>query len=132
MERTGLGELSWVGRVRLLDDLPTRGDTSSDLLGLVPQARSLAGSLLRNAGRPMVLHIDGAWGRGKTSFCRMLETQLFELQEELARRLGVKQSNISRFEQRAYRGFTIETLSRLFGELGVKLSLEPLRRQKAG
>lgn len=52
-------------------------------------------------------------------------------QEQLAERLGLKQAHMARYEQRGYRGYTVETLSRIFGELGVKLSIEPLRQRNA-
>lgn len=53
-------------------------------------------------------------------------------QEQLARKLRLRQSHIARFEQRAYRNFTVETLNRVFDELGVKLSLQPARHREAG
>jgi len=84
MDTTLQHHSSWVSRVKLLDDLPTKGDASSDILGMDPLARSLAYSLMRNAGGPMVVHVDGAWGRGKTSFCRMLESRLLDLQGQLS------------------------------------------------
>jgi len=52
-------------------------------------------------------------------------------QEELARRLGIQQAHIARYEQRGYSGYTVETLNGVFRELGVKLALEPLSRRKA-
>ena len=52
-------------------------------------------------------------------------------QEQLAKRLGLKQSHVARYEQRGYTGYTVETLSRIFRELGVKLSVEPLPHGKA-
>lgn len=79
---------SWIRRVKLLDDMPARpgadGEMGAlDLLGLDELAGSLAVSLMRNAGNPLVVHVDGAWGRGKTSFCHALETQLERLQSRL-------------------------------------------------
>lgn len=47
-------------------------------------------------------------------------------QEQLASRLGIQQANLARYEQRGYSGYTVETLSKIFTALGVKLSLEPL------
>ncbi len=74
---------SWASRVKLLDDFPTSGDPSSDMLGMVPMALSVARSLLGSEGKPMVIHIDGAWGRGKTSFCNILADQLQKQAERI-------------------------------------------------
>lgn len=52
-------------------------------------------------------------------------------QEQLAQSLGIQQAHVARYEQRGYTGYTLETLSRIFGELGAKLAIEPLSRRKA-
>ena len=52
-------------------------------------------------------------------------------QEQLAQRLGIQQAHVARYEQRGYSGYTIETLSSIFRELGAKLAVEPLSRRKA-
>jgi len=52
-------------------------------------------------------------------------------QEQLAQRLGIQQAHVARYEQRGYTGYTLETLSNIFGELGAKLAIEPLSRRKA-
>ncbi|MCA9717965.1 MAG: hypothetical protein KC468_25050 [Myxococcales bacterium] len=66
----------WLARVQLLDDAPitTLGE-HEDLLGFGAQVEMIAATLVRAAG-PMVIHVDGPWGRGKSSFCRMLERRL--------------------------------------------------------
>lgn len=52
-------------------------------------------------------------------------------QEQLAQRLGIQQAHVARYEQRGYTGYTLETLSSIFRELGAKLAIEPLSRRKA-
>jgi len=52
-------------------------------------------------------------------------------QEQLAQRLGIQQAHVARYEQRGYSGYTLETLSNIFGEPGAKLAIEPLSRRKA-
>ncbi len=52
-------------------------------------------------------------------------------QEQLAQRLGIQQAHVARYEQRGYTGYTLETLSNIFGELGAKLAIGPLSRRKA-
>ncbi len=52
-------------------------------------------------------------------------------QEQLAQRLGIQQAHVARYEQRGYTGYTLETLSNIFGELGAKLAIEPISRRKA-
>ncbi len=71
-----LNSFSWLGRIRLFDDAPVGGDSRDrDLLQFRGLVELTAGSL-RDAGGPMVVHVDGSWGRGKTSFCRMLDRAL--------------------------------------------------------
>ncbi len=69
------GSKRWMDRVRLLDDRPldpTVEQPNADLMGL---ARLFAQSI-RDAKGPMIIHVDGAWGRGKTSFCKYLDDVL--------------------------------------------------------
>ncbi len=74
---------SWLSRVQLLDDAPiTRLDEDEDLLGFSEQVEMIAATLARAKG-PMVIHVDGAWGRGKSSFCRMLDERLRGVTREL-------------------------------------------------
>ncbi|MDP3652145.1 MAG: P-loop NTPase fold protein [Rhodoferax sp.] len=65
----------------LLDDLPIKS-CNDDVLGFSSMAKKLAHSILKQAG-PYVLHIDGGWGSGKTSFCRLLKEQLEELDQTM-------------------------------------------------
>lgn len=65
---------SWVGRLKLLDDLPL-GPKAQDLFGLGERAKLLADTIVRTRG-PLVVHVDGSWGRGKTSFCWEVERRL--------------------------------------------------------
>ena len=74
---------SWLSRVQLLDDAPiTRVDAQQDLLGFADQVEMIAATLVRAKG-PMVIHVDGPWGRGKSSFCRMLDERLSSIVREL-------------------------------------------------
>lgn len=52
-------------------------------------------------------------------------------QEQLAQRLGIQQAHVARYEQRGYSGYTLETLSSIFRELGARLAVEPISRRKA-
>ncbi len=63
---------SWLRELRLLDDEPITDYQNHDLLGFTSHVEMVAGAL-REAHGPMVIHIDGQWGRGKSTFCRMLE-----------------------------------------------------------
>ncbi len=66
----------WINRVRLLDDAPIDGsEPKEDVLNLDSRVELYANTILKTLG-PMVLHVDGAWGRGKTSFCKLLERKL--------------------------------------------------------
>lgn len=58
----------------LLNDLPISSH-HDDSLGFASIAKMLAQSIWNQPG-PYVLHIDGGWGSGKTSFCRLLKTAL--------------------------------------------------------
>ncbi|MEM7012629.1 MAG: P-loop NTPase fold protein [Verrucomicrobiota bacterium] len=63
-------------RIVLLDDKAVGTlSPSEDILNLGELVRIVANSL-RHSDGPMVIHVDGGWGRGKTSFCRVLEEEL--------------------------------------------------------
>ncbi|MFH1469663.1 MAG: P-loop NTPase fold protein [Pseudomonadota bacterium] len=83
-------ERRWIERVQLLDDGPLGHETSGrqDLLGFAGLVRLAAGSIRRAKG-PMVVHVDGGWGFGKTSFCQLLEREL-EAPAEAARDAAVE------------------------------------------
>lgn len=69
----------WNSRIRLLDDSPLEGRSDQlDLLKFSDSVNLLAHSILRAKG-PMIIHVDGAWGRGKTSYCQLLARRLREL-----------------------------------------------------
>ena len=66
----------WMERVVLLDDKALGSMTpSEDVLDLTSLVQIAANSL-RDSDGPMVIHVDGGWGRGKTSFCRILDKEL--------------------------------------------------------
>ena len=67
----------WSSNVRLLDDAPIRAP-SGDRLRFRPQVQMIARSLRPESAGPIVVHVDGDWGRGKTSFCQLLETELLD------------------------------------------------------
>lgn len=69
---------SWLSRIHLLDDDPIGRSETRDLLGFSGQV-DLVLYALTHARGPMVIHVDGAWGRGKSSFCRLLETKIRRL-----------------------------------------------------
>ena len=66
----------WMDRIILLDDAAVTGvSQTEDVLSMGGLVRVVANSLRRAQG-PMVIHVDGGWGRGKTSFCKVLEAEL--------------------------------------------------------
>ena len=65
------GSATWTERVCLLDDEPLSGaETASHELSRL--AHTVVRSFMRTPSS-MIIHVDGTWGRGKTSFCKIVE-----------------------------------------------------------
>jgi hypothetical protein len=70
---------SWVSQIRLLDDAPL-DDFADDKLRFHSRLEFVVESI-RMARGPMVIHVNGPWGAGKTSFCNLLAAKLGRAEE---------------------------------------------------